>query len=54
MYAGINMQHMIDINYIQRGIHGEVHLWGRLERCTLGWRAQFAYPKYFIVRKAHA
>lgn len=26
MYAGINMQHLIDINYIQRGIHGEVHL----------------------------
>jgi hypothetical protein len=49
MYAGINMQHLIDINYIQRGIHGEVHLWGRLMRCTLGWRAQFAYPKYFVV-----
>jgi hypothetical protein len=50
MYAGINMQHMIDTNYIQRGIHGEVSLWGRLYRHTLGWRAQFAYPKYFIVR----
>ncbi len=49
MYAGINMRHLIDINYIQRGIHGEVHLWGRLMRHTLGWRAQFAYPKYFIV-----
>ena len=24
MYAGINMQHLIDINYIRRGIHGEV------------------------------
>ena len=24
MYAGINMQHLIDIGYIQRGIHGEV------------------------------
>ena len=48
-YAGINMQHLIDIGYIQRGIHGEVHLWGRLYRHTLGWRAQFAYPKYFIV-----
>ena len=49
MYAGISMQHMIDVNYIQRGIHGEVHLWGRLYRHTLGWRAQFAYPKYFVV-----
>lgn len=49
MYAGINMQHLLDINYIQRGIHGEVHLWGRLMRHTLGWRAQFAYPKNFVV-----
>ena len=49
MYAGINMQHMIDINYIQHGIHGEVHLWGRLCRHTLGWRAQYAYPKFFVV-----
>jgi hypothetical protein len=49
MYAGINMQHMIDIGYIQRGIHGEVSLWGRLYRHSLGWRAQFAYPKYFVV-----
>ena len=49
MYAGINMRHLIDINYIQRGIHGEVHLWGRLMRHTLGWRAQFAYPTFFVV-----
>jgi hypothetical protein len=49
MYAGINMQHLIDIRYIRRGIHGEVHLWGRLYRHTLGWRAQYAYPKYFVV-----
>lgn len=49
MYAGINMQHLLDINYIQRGIHGEVHLWGRLYRHSLGWRAQYAYPKNFVV-----
>jgi len=49
MYAGINMQHLLDIGYIQRGIHGEVSLWGRLYRHTLGWRAQFAYPKFFVV-----
>lgn len=49
VYAGINLQHLIDIGYIQRGIHGEVHLWGRLYRHTLGWRAQYAYPKFFIV-----
>ena len=49
MYAGINLKHLIDINYIRRGIHGEVSLWGRLLRHTHGWRAQFAYPKYFVV-----
>ncbi|MGH9681139.1 MAG: hypothetical protein ACRD4Y_14420, partial [Candidatus Acidiferrales bacterium] len=49
MYAGINMQHLIDIGYIERGLHGEVHLWGKLMRHTLGWRAQYAYPKYFVV-----
>lgn len=49
MYAGINMKHPIEINYIQRGIHGEVGLWGRLYRHTLGWRAQYAYPKFFVV-----
>jgi len=49
MYAGINMKHLIDIGYIQRGIHGEVSLWGRLYRHTLGWRAQHAYPKFFVV-----
>jgi hypothetical protein len=49
VYAGINMQHLIDINYIRRGIHGEVWLWGRLYRHTLGWRAQYAYPKFFVV-----
>jgi hypothetical protein len=49
MYAGINMQHLIDIGYINHGIHGEVYLWGRLYRHSLGWRAQYAYPKNFIV-----
>ncbi len=49
MYAGINMKHLIDINYIQRGIHGAVSLWGRLMRHTHGWRAQFAYPRFFVV-----
>jgi hypothetical protein len=49
MYAGLNMKHLLDIGYIRRGIHGEVHLWGRLYRHSLGWRAQYAYPKNFIV-----
>jgi hypothetical protein len=49
MYAGINMQHLKKIGYIQYGIHGEVYLWGRLYKHTLGWRAQYAYPKFFVI-----
>lgn len=49
MYAAINFQHLIDISYATRGIHGEVSLWGRLYKHSLGWRAQYAYPKHFIV-----
>lgn len=48
-YAGINMQRFIDIHYTERGIHGEVYLWGRLYRHTLGWCAEYGYPKYFVV-----
>lgn len=50
VYAGINMQHLgDDTDYLHQGIHGEVYLWGRVHVCTLGWRAQYAYPKYFVV-----
>jgi hypothetical protein len=48
-YAGIDMQHLISLRYTQFGVHGEVSLWGRLYRHTLGWRAQYAYPKYFVI-----
>lgn len=48
-YAGINMQHLIDTSYTQFGIHGEVSLWGRPYRHTRGLRAQYAYPRYFVV-----
>lgn len=49
MYAGIDFQHLINIGYASQGIHGEVLLWGKLERCELGWRAQYAYPKFFVI-----
>lgn len=48
-YAGIDMQRLISLRYTQFGVHGEVSLWGRLYRHTLGWRAQYAYPKYFVI-----
>ena len=49
MYAGINLEHLISINYASSGIHGEVSLWGKLLRHSLGWRAQYDYPKFFII-----
>jgi hypothetical protein len=49
MYAGINLEHLISINYASSGIHGEVSLWGKLLKHSLGWRAQYAYPKFFII-----
>ena len=48
-HAGIDMQHLISLRYTQFGVHGEIYLWGRLIRHTLGWRAQYAYPKYFVI-----
>ena len=31
------------------GVHGEVYLWGRVWEHELGYRAQFAYPKNFLI-----
>lgn len=52
IYAGKNFEHLVEINYANFGIHGEVSLWGKLMECTLGYRAQFAYPRYFVVPPA--
>jgi hypothetical protein len=49
IYAGKNLEHLVEINYAQMGIHGEVDLWGRVQECELGYRAQYAYPRYFVV-----
>ena len=49
LYAAKNWKHLIDIDYAGYGVHGEVALWGTIEECRLGYRAQYAYPKYFIV-----
>jgi preprotein translocase subunit YajC len=44
-YAAKNLAHLRQIGYQERGIHGEVYLWGAVVEHRLGWRAQFAYPK---------
>jgi hypothetical protein len=49
VYAAKHYQHLIDINYGRYGIHGEVALWGKIVECTLGYRAQYAYPKFFVI-----
>lgn len=50
LYSGLNMEHLKnDTDYIHRGIHGEVSLWGRVYPHSLGWRAQYGYPKFFVV-----
>jgi hypothetical protein len=49
IYAGKNLEHLVDINYAQMGIHGEVDLWGTILECELGYRAQYAYPRYFVI-----
>ena len=45
VYAAKNIEHLRQFGYERRGIQGEVYLWGSVVEHTLGWRAQFAYPK---------
>jgi len=45
VYAAKNIEHLRQLGYEGRGIHGEVYLWGTVVEHELGWRAQFAYPK---------
>ena len=49
VYAAKHWKHLINIGYAGYGIHGEVSLWGKIEECRLGYRAQYAYPKFFII-----
>lgn len=50
VYAAKEMAHLQQKGYIRWGISGEVSLWGNVVEHRLGWRAQFAYPKAFILR----
>jgi hypothetical protein len=45
VYAAKSLEHLRQLGYEERGIHGEVYLWGTVVEHRLGWRAQFAYPK---------
>jgi hypothetical protein len=45
VYAAKDTDHLRRFGYDERGILGEVNLWGTVVEHELGWRAQFAYPK---------
>lgn len=45
VYGAKSVEHLRQFGYLERGLHGEVHLWGTVVEHRLGWRAQFAYPK---------
>jgi hypothetical protein len=49
VYAAKSIEHLRQFGYESRGIHGEVYLWGTVVEHTLGWRAQFAYPKTLVL-----
>ena len=49
IYAAKNSEHLRRVGYADRGVCGEVYLWGTVVEHTLGWRAQFAYPKHLVL-----
>jgi hypothetical protein len=49
IYAAKSFDHLRGIGYADRGVRGEVFLWGTVVEHKLGWRAQFAYPKTLVV-----
>ena len=49
VYAAKNLEHLRRLGYADRGICGEVYLWGKVVEHKLGWRAQFAYPKNLVL-----
>jgi preprotein translocase subunit YajC len=49
VYAAKNLEHLRQLGYADRGICGEVYLWGKVVEHKLGWRAQFAYPKNLVL-----
>ena len=49
VYAAKNIEQLRQLGYSGYGACGEVHLWGTVVEHTLGWRAQFAYPKHLSV-----
>jgi len=49
VYASKSFDHLQKLGYTGQRISGEVCLWGTVVEHEDGWRAQFGYPKNFIV-----
>lgn len=49
VHAAKTVAHLRREEYDRNGIYGEVYLWGTVVEHQQGWRAQFAYPKNFVV-----
>jgi len=49
VYAARTTEHLHQCGYKKFGVHGEVYLWGKVVEHERGWRAQFAYPRTFVV-----
>ncbi len=49
VYAARTTEHLRQCGYQKFGVHGEVYLWGTVVEHERGWRAQFAYPKTFVL-----
>src|ERR1035437_8350522 len=49
VYASKSLEQLLTTGYAKCGIHGEVYLWGTVVEHELGYRAQFAYPKPFVL-----
>lgn len=49
VYAAKTIEHLRQCGYKRFGVHGEVYLWGKLVEHERGWRAEFAYPKTFVL-----
>jgi len=49
IYAAKTLCHFRSAGYERYGIYGEVYLWGTIVEHEFGHRAQFAYPKNFVL-----
>jgi len=49
VYAARTIEHLHQCGYKRFGVYGEVYLWGTVVEHERGWRAQFAYPKTFVL-----